>query len=90
MADIDKYARYANPLMFGRRAEAITPADADLPEVARAVQVTSIAGGARLDIMPPGQDTYVVYDGVVLGFLPALQAKRVGPATTATVVAIYD
>ncbi|MGS4947429.1 hypothetical protein ACVDG3_18275 [Meridianimarinicoccus sp. RP-17] len=87
---IDKYKNLANVQMFGRRAVTVTPADADLAEVARAVQVTGVGGGTRLDIMPPGQDTYVTYDPVTVGFMPSLQALRIGPSTTATVVAIYD
>lgn len=87
---IDKFRNLANPQMYGRKAVTVTPADADLTEVARAVQVTGVSGGARLDIMPPNQTTYVTYDPVTVGFMPALQARRIGPSTTATVVAIYD
>lgn len=87
---IDKYKNLANVHMYGRRGVTITPADVDLPEVARGVQVTGVGGGTRLDIMPPNQDTYVTYDPVAVGFMPAVQARRIGPSTTATVVAIYD
>ena len=87
---IDKFRNLSNPQMYGRRAVTVTPADEDLAEVARAVQVTGTGGGARLDIMPPNQDTYVTYDPVTVGFMPSVQARRIGPATTATVVAIYD
>lgn len=78
-------------LSYGTRSVDISPADADiLPNNPKCVEVTSIAAGTRLDILPVdnADDDYVTYDPVFVGFSPRFRVRRVGPSTTCTVVGV--
>ncbi len=89
--------RYNNvnlgPEGFGRASATVTPNDGtDLADVAKGVVVTSIGGGTDLQVLPAENldGEWVTFVGVQVGYIPPFQVRRVGTATTCTVVAVLD
>lgn len=76
------------PNSFGTIGAAVTPSNTTIVD-AKFVEVTSIAGGTVLQIQPAeNQDgDWITYTGVSVGFVPKFAVKRVGAATTCSVVA---
>lgn len=74
---------------FGKDARLVTPHDStNLDPVAKAVCVSSIAGGSNLSIVTL-RGTTINYVGVSAGFIPPYQVKRVNSTgTTATVYTV--
>lgn len=82
-------ASNSSPISFGGSARAVTPHDStNLDPVAKAVTVTSVAGGDNLSIVTLDGVT-VDYVGVTVGFSPPYHVKRVNDTgTTATVYTV--
>lgn len=78
---------------FGGRGVMITPDDdADFATVFKAVEVTSIAGGTTLRVLPVGNadGAWIDYVGVAVGFRPSFRVRRVGETTNCSVVGVTD
>jgi len=87
----NRYRSYsADPNTFGRIGTIWDPAVPDLPEVAKAVAVTSIASGTLLKIFPVGNADadWITFDPVTVGFIPPFQVKKISTDTTCDVVII--
>jgi len=82
-------ASNSSPISFGGSARAVTPHDStNLDPIAKAVNVTSVAGGDTLTIVTT-DDSVVAYTGVTVGFSPPYHVKRVNSTgTTATVYTV--
>lgn len=81
----------ATPQSYGTTGAAITPNDsADLDPVAKAVVVTSIAGGTTLKVLPSGNGDsgWVTFAGVAVGFVPPYQVRRVHTDTNCSVASV--
>lgn len=74
---------------FGNDGRLVTPHDStNLDPVAKAVSVSSIAGGANLSIVTL-KDTTINYVGITAGFIPPYRVKRVNlTGTTCTVYTV--
>ena len=89
MASTDWNATANSSDSFGHDGRLVTPHDStDLDPIAKAVCVSSIAGGAALSIETLGGTTINFVD-VVVGFIPPYRVARVNATgTTATVYTI--
>ncbi|MGS4947430.1 hypothetical protein ACVDG3_18280 [Meridianimarinicoccus sp. RP-17] len=80
----------AEPTTFGRIGTIWNPASPDLPEVAKAVAVTSIADGTLLKVLPVGnaEGDWITFDPVTVGYMPPFQVKEISTDTTCDVVIV--
>lgn len=90
----DRYGGY-HPTRdsFGTKGAVVTPNNnTDFTDTPKAVQVTSIAGGDVLQVLPVknGDGEWITYTGVWVGFSPGYRVRRVNTATTCTVATILD
>lgn len=77
-------------ISFGHGARAVTPHDStNLDPIAKAVIVTSIAGGDELSIETKNGDT-VAFVGVSVGFIPPYHVLRVNDTGTNCTVYTVD
>lgn len=81
-----------SPLTFGTEGQAIVPDDGtDIDPVPKAVEVTDANGGTNvLQILPVNNanGAWLTYTDVPVGFKPSFRVRRVGTATTCTVVSV--
>lgn len=88
----DRYKAFAKaPDLFGTKAEDGTPNNStDLASVAKAIEVTSVAGGTTLRVLPVDNDDgeWITYTGVTVGFTPKLRVRRVHTDTNCSYAVI--
>lgn len=88
----DPYETFGpSPLSFGTVGAAVTPDDdTDLDPIAKSVLVTSVSGGAVLEVLPAGNanEDMITISDVSVGYMPPYRIRRVGEATTCTVYTV--
>jgi hypothetical protein len=88
----DPYALSASSAAdYGTQGAVVTPdSGVDFTTVAKAVCVTSIAGGTTLRVLPAGNADadFITFTGVAVGYIPPYRIRRVHADTTCTVASV--
>ncbi|SNT38058.1 hypothetical protein [Tropicimonas sediminicola] len=80
--------RMDTPVSLGSRASVVTPSNDDFPEYAKAIEV--IAAGTLVFLPTQNDDADTITVTAEVGYTTNVNVRRVLPATTATVIAIFD